>query len=112
MHLAILYTAGTVINKPKELELMHAVIYTKDNCPYCTKAKILMTNRGITYDEKLVNPNGPDSRELKENQSWGTREQLLEAAPTARTFPQSISCSLLYISCYISENGLSLGQCT
>ena len=47
-----------------------------------------MTNRGIAYDEKLVNPNGPDDRVLKENQSWSTREQLLEAAPTARTFPQ------------------------
>jgi glutaredoxin 3 len=67
---------------------MHAVIYTKDNCPYCTKAKMLMNNRGITYDERLVNPNGPDNRQLKENQSWSTREQLLEAAPTARTFPQ------------------------
>ena len=67
---------------------MHAVIYTKDNCPYCTKAKMLMTNRGITYDEKLVNSTGPDNRELKENQSWSTREQLLEAVPTARTFPQ------------------------
>lgn len=67
---------------------MHAVIYTKDNCPYCTKAKILMTNRGITYDERLVGINGPDDRQLKENQTWSTREQLLEAAPNARTFPQ------------------------
>jgi glutaredoxin 3 len=67
---------------------MHAVIYTKDNCPYCTKAKMLMTNRGITYDERLVGINGPDDRQLKENQSWSTRKQLLEAAPTARTFPQ------------------------
>ena len=47
-----------------------------------------MTNRGITYDERLVGINGPDDRQLKENQSWSTREQLLEAAPTARTFPQ------------------------
>ncbi len=67
---------------------MHAVIYTKDNCPYCTKAKMLMTNRGITYDERLVGINGPDDRQLKENQTWSTREQLLEAAPAARTFPQ------------------------
>ena len=67
---------------------MHAVIYTKDNCPYCTKAKMLMRNRGISYSELIINPTGPDSRELKENQSWSTREQLLEAAPTARTFPQ------------------------
>jgi glutaredoxin len=49
---------------------------------------MLMTNRGITYDERLVGINGPDDRQLKENQSWSTREQLLEAAPTARTFPQ------------------------
>lgn len=67
---------------------MHAVIYTKDNCPYCTRAKALMHTRGIAYDEKIIAVNGRDMRELKENQEWTTRDQLLEIAPAAKTVPQ------------------------
>lgn len=67
---------------------MHAVIYTKDHCPYCTRAKRLMESRGITYDEKIIEVGGRDGRELGPTQSWTTREALLEIAPTARTVPQ------------------------
>lgn len=67
---------------------MHAVIYTKDNCPFCTRAKALMDKKGITYDEKIIEVNGKDARQLKANQEWTTREALLEIAPAARTVPQ------------------------
>lgn len=67
---------------------MHAIIYTKDNCPYCIRAKNLMSSRNISYEEKIIAVNGPDNRNLHENQSWTTREALLEAAPNARTVPQ------------------------
>lgn len=67
---------------------MHAVIYTKDHCPYCTRAKRLMEARGIAYDELIISVNGRDARELKANQGWTTREELLERAPAARTVPQ------------------------
>ena len=62
---------------------MHAIIYTKDHCPYCTRAKALFDKRGITYEEKIIAVNGKDARELRENQSWTTRDALLEAAPAA-----------------------------
>ena len=67
---------------------MNAVIYTKDNCPFCTRAKALMQLKGIGYQEKIIAVNGKDGRVLKENQSWTTREELLEAAPAAKTVPQ------------------------
>ena len=67
---------------------MHAVIYTKDSCPFCTRAKTLMDNRGITYDEKIIAVNGKDARQLRENQQWSTREELLAVAPAAKTVPQ------------------------
>ena len=54
---------------------MKAIVWTKDACPYCVQAKALLEQRGIEYEEKKI---GTDF----------TREQLLEAVPTARTVPQ------------------------
>ena len=54
---------------------MKAIVWTKDACPYCVQAKALLEQRGIEYEEKKI---GVDY----------TREQLLEAVPTARTVPQ------------------------
>lgn len=54
---------------------MKAIVYTKDMCPYCEQAKLLLRSRGIEYEERNV------------SRDW-TREQLLEAVPGARTVPQ------------------------
>ena len=54
---------------------MKAIVWSKDSCPFCTQAKALLESRGIEYEERNV------------SQNW-TREQLLEAVPTARTVPQ------------------------
>jgi glutaredoxin len=53
---------------------MQVTIYTKDSCPYCTKAKMLLTNKNISYNE------------MKLNEDF-TRETLLEIFPQAKTFP-------------------------
>jgi glutaredoxin 3 len=52
-----------------------AVIWSKDACPFCDQAKALLTQRGIVYEERRIG-------------AGYTREQLLEAVPTARTVPQ------------------------
>jgi glutaredoxin 3 len=54
---------------------MKAIVWSKDQCPYCVQAKTLLESRGIEYEERNV------------SKDW-TREQLLEAVPTARTLPQ------------------------
>ena len=54
---------------------MKAIVWSKDGCPYCVQAKALLESRSIEYEERNI------------NQDW-TREQLLEAVPTARTLPQ------------------------
>ena len=54
---------------------MKAIVWSKDQCPFCVQAKALLESRGIEYEERYV------------SQDW-TREQLLEAVPTARTLPQ------------------------
>jgi glutaredoxin len=54
---------------------MKAVVWSKDHCPFCDQAKALLKMKGIEFEERKV---GGD---------W-TKEQLLEAVPTARTVPQ------------------------
>lgn len=51
------------------------VIYSKDNCVYCEKAKRLLESKNISYEE------------LKYERDF-TRDELLTRFPQARTFPQ------------------------
>jgi glutaredoxin 3 len=52
-----------------------AIIWSKENCPFCVQAKALLEMKGIEYEERNV------------QKDW-TRDQLLEAVPNARTVPQ------------------------
>ena len=54
---------------------MKAIVWSKDACPFCVQAKVLLDSKGIEYEERNV---------MKD---W-TKEQLLEAVPNARTLPQ------------------------
>ena len=54
---------------------MKAVVWSKDNCSFCVQAKTLLESRGIEYEERKI------------GDGW-TKEQLLEAVPSARTVPQ------------------------
>lgn len=54
---------------------MKAIVWSKYNCPYCEQAKQLLAQRGIQYEERKI------------GDGW-TKEDLLEAVPTARTVPQ------------------------
>ena len=53
----------------------NAIVWSKDNCTFCDQAKALLEQRNIAYEERKI--------------GYGyTREDLLEAVPTARTVPQ------------------------
>ena len=54
---------------------MKAIVWSKDQCPYCVQAKALLESKGIEYEERNV------------SKDW-TKMQLLEAVPTARAVPQ------------------------
>jgi len=54
---------------------LKAVIWSKYQCPYCDQAKALLAQKGINFEERKIG-NG-----------W-TKEDLLEAVPSARTVPQ------------------------
>tara|TARA_B110000240_G_C13182335_1_gene318307 strand:- start:105 stop:365 length:261 start_codon:yes stop_codon:yes gene_type:complete len=51
------------------------IVWSKDNCPFCVKAKDLLDRKGIAYEERKL---GKD---------WD-KSQLLEAVPDAKTVPQ------------------------
>ncbi len=54
---------------------MQAVIWSKDFCGYCDRAKRLLEQKGIKYEERKI------------GSGW-TKEQLLETVPAARSVPQ------------------------
>ena len=54
---------------------MKALVWSKDFCPYCDRAKALLKQKGIEIEERKI------------GSGW-TKEQLLESVPTARTVPQ------------------------
>ena len=54
---------------------MKAIVWSKYNCPFCDQAKALLTQKGIQFEEKKIG-------------DGYTKEDLLEAVPTARTVPQ------------------------
>lgn len=50
-------------------------IYGKNGCPFCDKAKKLLTIKGLEFEYLTLNTDY-------------TFEELLELAPAAKTFPQ------------------------
>jgi glutaredoxin len=54
---------------------MKAIVWSKDNCPFCDQAKGLLKMKGTEFEERKIG-------------HGYTKEQLLEAVPTARTVPQ------------------------
>jgi glutaredoxin 3 len=54
---------------------MKAVIWSKTNCPYCDQAKALLTQKCYIIEERKIG-------------DGYTKEDLLEAVPSARTVPQ------------------------
>ena len=55
---------------------MKAIVWSKNQCPFCDQAKKLLGSKGIEFEERNLSA-----------EKW-TKEQLLEAVPTARTLPQ------------------------
>ena len=54
---------------------MKAIVWSKYHCQYCDQAKALLTQKGIEFEEKKIG-------------DGFTKEDLLEAVPTARSVPQ------------------------
>ena len=78
---------------------MEVVIWSKYNCPYCDQAKALLGQRQIRFIEKKIG-------------DGYTKEELLEAVPTARTVPQivingNVIGGFIELRKYIDETGFN-----
>ena len=56
---------------------MKVVVWTRDLCQYCVRAKYQLTQHGIEFEERKIGDN------------W-TKEELLKDIPNARTIPQIV----------------------
>jgi glutaredoxin 3 len=54
---------------------MNVIIWSKYQCSFCDKAKALLNNKDIKFEERKIG-------------DGYTKEDLLEAVPTARSVPQ------------------------
>lgn len=54
---------------------MKAIVWSKYNCTFCDQAKALMTQMNMEFEERKIG-------------DGYSKEDLLEAVPTARTVPQ------------------------
>ena len=54
---------------------MKAIVWSKYNCPFCDQAKALLKSKGIQFEERKIG-------------DGYSKEDILEAVPTARTVPQ------------------------
>ena len=55
--------------------MTNVIVYSKQHCPHCVKAKALLEKMNVEFEAKMLDEDF-------------TREDLMEVAPTARTFPQ------------------------
>lgn len=55
---------------------MKVIVWSKDGCHYCESAKKLLKSKGVDFEERNISGG-----------RW-TKEDLLSAAPSARTVPQ------------------------
>jgi glutaredoxin len=54
---------------------MKAIVWSKYQCTFCDQAKALLESKGIPFEERKIG-------------DGFTKEELLEAVPTARSVPQ------------------------
>ena len=76
------------------------IIWSKNNCIYCDKAKALFNSKGIEFEERNI-----------EGGEW-TMQQLAESVPRARSFPQIIMDGKHIGGFDDLESHLSLGNLT
>lgn len=72
--------------------ISEAVMWSKDNCPFCLKAKTLLALNDIVVVEKKIGDKY-------------TRDDLLEVVPDAKTVPQ-IFVDGIYVGGYTELNAM------
>ena len=51
--------------------MSHVEIYTKDYCGYCSRAKALLRDKGVAFEEYDITMGGPQRAEMIERSNGG-----------------------------------------
>ncbi len=51
--------------------MSHVEIYTKDYCGYCSRAKALLRDKGVTFEEYDITMGGPKRAEMIDRSNGG-----------------------------------------
>lgn len=62
-------------------------IYSKPGCNFCEQAKQLLNDKGLAYDERILDV----GQEKDAGKTYVTVEQLRQVVPSARTVPQILN---------------------
>ena len=74
-------------------------VYSKPACGYCDMAKALLVQKGLSYQEIILDVGQPKT----EGASYISRDELIAKIPSARTMPQILKesdSSAVYIGGY------------
>jgi glutaredoxin len=80
---------------------MSTIVWSKNDCVFCLRAKDELAKRGISFEERNI------------QKEW-TKEQLLEAVPDAKTVPQIFLWGKYVggytdLMQYIEDHGMNIG---
>lgn len=66
-------------------------VYSKPNCPWCDRAKALLTSKGQAYEEKIL-----DVGQAKDDtKTYVTVQELKAVVPNAQSVPQILHDGIL-----------------
>ncbi len=56
--------------------MARVVIYSKNYCPFCDRAKALLKNKNVAFEERNIDGNAEEIQKLMEKTSWRTFPQI------------------------------------
>jgi glutaredoxin 3 len=56
--------------------MANVVIYSKNYCPYCDRAKALLKNKNVSFEERNIDGNADEIKKLMDKTGWRTFPQI------------------------------------
>lgn len=56
--------------------MANVIIYSKNFCPYCERAKSLLKSKNVNFEERNIDGNAEEIQKLMEKTGWRTFPQI------------------------------------